>query len=113
VTDLLRALADHVAAFNQAVDAGSFDAFVERFAADAEMVFVNVPIGPFRGREAIRAAYLQSPPDDTMTVVAAAARDGGIEAAFRWSSGGTGSMFLRWADGLVTQLEIRFDMNQP
>ena len=108
--DLSQALADHVAAFNRAVGTGSFDAFVERFADDAEMSFVNVPIGPFRGRQAIGDAYRQSPPDDTMTVVDQSARDGGIDAAFRWSSGGTGSMFVRWADGLVTDLQITFDL---
>jgi len=42
--------ADHVAAFNQAVTTGDWDTFAERFAPDATMRFVAIPVGPFEGR---------------------------------------------------------------
>lgn len=110
MSDLRRALANHVDAFNTAVLSGRFDDFVERFAMDAQMSFLNVPIGPFRGREAIGVAYREAPPDDTMSIVETSERDGGIGAKFRWSTGGTGTMFLRWDDGLVRELQIAFDL---
>jgi hypothetical protein len=97
---------DHVDAFNQAVTSGDWDAFAERFAADAVMSFVQVPVGPFEGRTAIAAAYRENPPAETMTLV----DDGGELARFRWSGGGTGSMELRWApDGAVQALTVSFD----
>ena len=51
----------HVAAFGDAVAAGGWEAFSQRFAEDAEMVFVGVPAGPFVGRAAIAAAYAADP----------------------------------------------------
>lgn len=99
-------IADHVAAFNEAVGSGDWDAFAGRFAEDASMSFVQVPVGPFEGRAAIAAAYRENPPAETMTLV----EDGDERARFRWSGGGTGSMELRWApDGTVQALIVSFD----
>ncbi|WP_329000643.1 nuclear transport factor 2 family protein [Kribbella sp. NBC_00709] len=98
--------ADHVAAFNQAVTTGDWDSFAERFAVDATMRFVAIPVGPFEGRTAIAAAYKENPPAETMTLIA----DGDELARFRWSGGGTGSMELDWApDGTVQALTVSFD----
>lgn len=97
---------DHVDAFNLAVTTGDWETFAERFALDAMMRFVGVPVGPFEGRAAIAAAYRESPPAETMTLV----EDGGERARFRWSGGGTGSMELCWApDGTVQALIVSFD----
>ncbi|RZT11896.1 SnoaL-like protein [Kribbella sp. VKM Ac-2569] len=98
--------ADHVDAFNLAVTTGDWDTFAERFALDATMRFVGVPVGPFEGRPAIAAAYRENPPAETMTLL----EDGDEQARFRWSGGGTGSMELRWApDGSVQALTVSFD----
>ena len=98
--------ADHVAAFNRAVTTGDWDTFAERFAENAVMSFVQVPVGPFEGRTAIAAAYRENPPAETMTLI----DDGDVRARFRWSGGGTGSMELRWApDGAVQALTVSFD----
>jgi steroid Delta-isomerase len=98
--------ADHVAAFNRAVTSGDWDGFAERFAVDAVMSFVQVPVDPFEGRTAIAAAYRDNPPTETMTLL----DDGDEVARFRWSGGGTGSMELRWArDGTVQALTVSFD----
>jgi steroid Delta-isomerase len=97
---------DHVNAFNDAVTTGDWDTFAHRFAEDATMTFVNVPAGPFHGRTAIAAAYRESPPTETMTLV-------GPEAGtvrFRWAGGGTGTMDIGWApNGAVQTLTVAFD----
>ncbi|TDW84053.1 SnoaL-like protein [Kribbella pratensis] len=104
--------ANHVDAFNLAVTTGDWDTFADRFAADATMRFVGVPVGPFEGRTAIAAAYRENPPAETMTLLEAMTllEDGDERARFRWSGGGTGSMELRWApDGAVQALTVSFD----
>jgi steroid delta-isomerase len=99
-------IADHVEAFNQTVTTGDWDTFAARFAANAVMSFVHVPVGPFEGRTAIAAAYRENPPTETMTLL----DDGDERARFRWSGGGTGSMELEWApDGAVQALTVSFD----
>lgn len=55
-------LEHHVATFNTAVESGDFDPLVALFAADAELSFEGVPVGPFRGRKAIAAACAAQPP---------------------------------------------------
>jgi hypothetical protein len=98
--------ADHVAAFNEAVVTGDWDTFAGRFADDATMSFVQVPVGPYEGRTAIASAYRENPPAETMTLL----EDGDERARFRWSGGGTGTMELRWApDGSVQALTVSFD----
>jgi steroid Delta-isomerase len=99
-------IADHVDAFNQAVTTGDWDTFAARFAENAVMSFVQVPVGPFEGRTAIVAAYRENPPTETMTLL----DDSDERARFRWSGGGTGSMELEWApDGAVRALTVSFD----
>lgn len=102
----------HVEAFAAAVATGGWAGFAERFADDAEMVFVGVPAGPFRGRGAILAAYAADPPSEPLALGGPVAADGeDVVAPFRWvDSGGTGTMRLRWDDqGLVTRLVVAFD----
>ncbi|MEV0288205.1 MULTISPECIES: nuclear transport factor 2 family protein [unclassified Kribbella] len=97
---------DHVDAFNQAVSTGDWDTFAARFAPDATMTFVNVPAGPFHGREAIAEAYRATPPTETMSLV----EEVGDFARFRWSGGGTGTMRLVWTpNGTVRTLTVSFD----
>jgi steroid Delta-isomerase len=100
----------HVAAFNDAVRSSGWDVFAARFAGDARMEFVGVPVGPFSGPAAIAAAYRADPPDDTMTTLGTAS-DGEVDVVrFAWDHGGTGTMRLSWtADGEVAGLSVAFD----
>lgn len=101
---------DHVDAFNHAVATGDWDTFAARFAVDAEMSFTGVPVGPFRSREAIAAAYRQDPPSDTMSLLDVREDGGATVARFCWSKGGAGTMVLTWApDGAVQALNVSFD----
>jgi hypothetical protein len=102
-------VADHVAAFNEAVRTGYFSRFGERFTADAVMRFVGVPAGPYVGRTAIAAGYADSPPDDTLTVRSVTSDGDADTVAFTWDRGGAGTMVLRWRDGLVADLTVSFE----
>ena len=99
----------HVAAFNAAVRSGEWDAFADRFALDATMAFTGVPAGPFTGRAEIARAYARQPPADTMAVLAVSSAGPVDAVSFAWAAGGTGSMQLTWASGLVARLEVSFD----
>ena len=102
----------HLDAFNHAVRDNDWSTFAARFADDAELAFVNVPIGPFHGRAAIESAYIANPPDDTLTRTAEPERDGDEQVVrFRWDrTGATGTMRFTWApDGRVGRLVVSFD----
>jgi steroid Delta-isomerase len=101
--------AGHVAAFNDSVRSGEWAGFARRFTADATMHFAGVPVGPFIGREAIAAAYAAQPPAETLTVTRAVSTGDVDELGFVWdSSGGTGTMTVRWTGDLVAALTVTF-----
>ena len=104
-----RRVAQHVMAFNDAVRSGEWPFFAERFTDDATMRFVGVPIGPFKGRDAITAAYLSQPPTATLTVQRVRSDDDSDLIWFRWDDGGTGSMTIRWRSHLIAELSVAFD----
>ncbi len=61
VVDLPAAVADHASLFNDAVRCGDYATFLATFADDAVLRFADIPIGPFKGRAAIAAAYAAQP----------------------------------------------------
>ena len=78
-------LADHVERFNAGVRSGDFGPMVDGFTADAELVFEGIPVGPFRGREAIAAAYRMQPPDDEIELLDVEQDDDGrVVASYAW-----------------------------
>jgi steroid delta-isomerase len=97
----------HIDRFNAAVTGGDWPSFVAGFHPDAVMTFVGVSAGPFRGRDAIAVAYAVSPPTDTMIYVGPG--PGADDVRFRWTGGGTGTMTVRWRDGLIAELVVAFD----
>jgi steroid Delta-isomerase len=108
----LELLHDHVARFNEGVRTGDFGAMLQRFADDAELVFEGVPVGPFRGRDAIAAAYREQPPDDEVHVLAADAReDGLVFARYAWAREPAivaGEMQLTRDGETITRLVVTF-----
>ena len=100
----------HVRAFNDGVRTGVWDAMLTRFADDAELRCENVPAGPFVGVDAIRAAYLEQPPDDEIRLLGIQENDEQTAvAAFAWLRGGTGRLVLEHDGGTVTRLTVIFD----
>lgn len=108
--DLKQATREHERLFNDAVRAGDFDAFVATFAEDAVMRFDDVPVGPFKGRDAIAKAYASRPPSDTMSIwsIEEAGPDT-VVARFDWDASGSGRMQVTWRDGQVAELTIAFN----
>jgi len=100
----------HVARFNEGVRSGDWEPMLAGLADEAELRFENVPVGPFAGREAIRAAYVEQPPDDEIVPLGIQERDDRtVVVAFAWSRGGTGRLVLEHERGLVTVLTVVFD----
>jgi hypothetical protein len=100
----------HVRAFNAAVLDGDWSPMLARFAEDAELHFENAPAGPFVGLDAIRQAYADQPPADTIQLLGIQENDEHhVAAAFAWSDGGTGRMLLEHDGGVVTRLTVVFD----
>ena len=100
----------HVRAFNAAVGDGNWEPMLSRFAEDSELHFENVPAGPFVGLDAIRCAYVDQPPTDTIQLLGIQENDEHhVAAAFAWSQGGTGRMLLEHERGAVSRLTVVFD----
>ncbi|RYP86718.1 nuclear transport factor 2 family protein [Nocardioides guangzhouensis] len=97
----------HLAAFDEAVATGRWAAFVGRFTEDAVMSFPDLPVPEARGRDAIHAAYVANPPDDTMVATGAVTDGDTDEVEVAWSRGGTGRMRITWEGDLVAALEVR------
>jgi steroid Delta-isomerase len=102
-------VSEHIVAFNDSIGTGDWARFTDRFTPDATMSFVGVPAGPFRGRAAIAAAYLAQPPTETMSAGSVHSSGDVDTVAFRWQSGGTGTMTLTWDGDLVADLIVAFD----
>jgi RimJ/RimL family protein N-acetyltransferase len=77
-------LHDYVGVHNECVRTGDWEPLAEWFAADAELVFEGVPVGPFRGREEIAAAYREQPPDDQVLVFSTVDDGGDVTARYGW-----------------------------
>jgi steroid Delta-isomerase len=108
----LALLHDHVARFNAGVGGGDFAPMVDGFTDDAELVFENLPVGPFRGRDAIAAAYRTQPPDDEIEVLhAEQAGDGLVVAGYAWRRRPgvpAGTLELLPRDGRIARLVVRY-----
>ena len=108
----LELLHDHVARFNEGVRTGDFGPMLERFSDDAELVFEGVPVGPFRGKDAIAAAYREQPPDDEVRVLSAEEReDGFVVARYAWAKKpdiSAGEMRVTRDGGAISRLVVTF-----
>jgi steroid Delta-isomerase len=108
----LALLTDHVARFNAGVRNGDFGPMVDGFTEDAELVFEGVPVGPFRGREAIASAYRVQPPDDEIELLDAEEVSGGrVVASYAWRRRPgvrAGALVLLPREGRIARLEIHY-----
>jgi steroid delta-isomerase len=102
-------LADYVERFNAGVRTGDFGAIVELYADDGELAFDGVPVGPFRGRDAIAEAYGVRPPDDELRVTSVDETKEGLLARFDWLRGGSGTMRVELDGDAIRRLTVSFD----
>ena len=100
-------IADH----NAAVRGGDWRTFAGWFTDDAEVRFEGVPVGPFRGREAIRAAYESRPPDDEVEIRNVREDADRTVADYGWKAEPgvrAGELRLWWDGACIRELVITF-----
>jgi steroid delta-isomerase len=105
-------LRDHVERFNSGVRSGDFEPMLAAFAADAELVFEGVPVGPFRGRDAIAEAYRTQPPDDEVLLLDAHEEADEIVAGYAWSinpQARSGELRLTHDGATIRRLVVTFE----
>lgn len=110
--DPIAVLHTHVRRFNEAVQSHDFTQMIEGFAAQAEMEFEGVPVGPFVGREAIAEAYKLQPPDDEVRLLGAPRVQGEVvESDYAWARDGrrAGRMILTARRSLIVHLTVTFE----
>ncbi len=108
----VRLLHDHLVRFNEGVRTGDWTQMLELFTDDAELLFEGAPAGPFRGREAIAAAYAEQPPDDQIVTLCVEEDSGDVTALYAWRAAPAtvaGRMILTPADGGVGRLLVTFE----
>lgn len=110
--DLLRG---HVERFNAGVRAGDFSPMLDGLSDDAELEFVGVPVGPFRGRAQIAEAYRLQPPDDEILIVDERADGDTLVAGYAWAVDPVtraGELRLTIRDGLIRRMVVTFDQRE-
>ena len=103
----------HVERFNEGVRSGDFGPMVEAgFADGAELAFEGVPVGPFRGKEAIARAYAELPPDDEVLILRTnESGDEVVVVDYAWATQPkerAGSMIFRLRSGKIDRLLVTF-----
>ena len=85
---------------------------LEQFADDAELAFEGVPLGPFRGKEAIAGAYAEQPPADEIVILRTReSSDDLVVADYAWRAepkSRAGSMILRLRGAEIDRLVVTF-----
>src|SRR3712207_3137267 len=107
-----RLLQEHVERFNVGVRSGDFGPMVDRFADVGVLEFTGIPVGPFRGRQAIATAYREQPPDDEVRVLAIREPGPGVvPVEYAWLAAPeerAGEMRLEHRDGWIQRLLITY-----
>ena len=105
-------LRKHVERFNAGVRTGDWESMLEQLDEDAELEFRGIPVGPFAGRDAIRDAYREQPPDDELRVLESRERGGVIEARYSWLAEpdvAAGELLLETRGTRISKLLVSFD----
>ncbi len=108
----MSSLDEYIGVHNAAVRSGDWEAFSRWFAADAEVRFEGVPVGPLRGRAAIRAAYESQPPDDEVEIRNVRSEGDRTDADYGWAREPgvrAGELRVTWDDDLIRELVITFE----
>jgi ketosteroid isomerase-like protein len=108
----MRSLDRYIEVHNAAVRSGDWASFAEWFADDAEVRFEGAPVGPFRGRDEIRAAYEAQPPDDEVEVRNVREEGERTLADYGWQADRgvrAGELRITWDGDLISELVITFE----
>jgi RimJ/RimL family protein N-acetyltransferase len=112
VPDAIALLHDYVMVHNECVRTGAWEPLTDWFAEDAELVFEDVPVGPFEGRNEIAAAYGAKPPDDEVVIFAVEEEEGRLVVRYGWlrePGKEAGTMFVTPRAGKIERLLVTFD----
>jgi RimJ/RimL family protein N-acetyltransferase len=105
-------LHDYVMVHNECVRTGDWHTLGERFTDDAELEFEGVPVGPFKGRAAIVAAYDGRPPDDEVLIFDTREEAGRVIASYGWldePGKRAGRMLVTPCDSEIQSLVVTFE----
>jgi steroid Delta-isomerase len=108
----VRPIDRYIASHNAAVRGGDWREFADWFTDDAEVRFEGVPVGPFRGRDTIRRAYEEHPPDDEVEIRAVRAEGGSTIADYGWARDGgvrAGELRVAWDGDRISELVITIE----
>ena len=95
---------DYVSLLNQGVRTGDWQPMLDLLADDCELEFVGIPVGPFRGREAIGEAYRAQPPDDEIAML--------DDTRYAWAKEPerpAGELHLEERDGKVARIRVLYE----
>ena len=95
---------EYVDRFNAGVRTGDWSGLLALLHDDAELAFTGIPVGPFRGKEAIAAAYAAQPPDDEIVLL-----DGDAYAWAKDPQTRAGELRLEERDGAIALVTIRYE----
>ena len=102
----------YIARLNHGVRSGDFTSMLAELTADAELVFEGIPVGPFRGREAIGAAYRLQPPDGELELLSVDEDGhGGASGSYAWSERPgvvAGEVHVTTRGGRITRVLVRY-----
>jgi hypothetical protein len=99
----------YVIRHNQGVANGDWAALLELFAAQAELRFVGVEVGPYVGRAQIGAAFKSGPPSDSIVLLQVMAGGNKASAIYGWAKSPAkkaGTLVMTQAGGLIEKLTI-------
>jgi steroid Delta-isomerase len=102
----------HVERFNAGVRTGDWERMLEQFEDTAELEFRGIPVGPFAGKDAIRAAYEEQPPNDELRILASRERADVVEARYAWLAEpemAAGELLLETRDSRISKLVVTFE----
>jgi steroid Delta-isomerase len=95
---------EYIARFNDGVRTGDWSPMLELLSDDVELQFVGIPIGPFRGRDAVATAYPTQPPDDELVLL-----DGDRYAWAKEPERPAGELHLEERDGRITRIRVLYE----
>ena len=98
--------------YNAAVRSAEWDEFAEWFTDEAEVRFEGPPVGPYHGRDEIRAAYAASPPDDEVEIRRVRSDGDRTLADYGWVQEPgvrAGELRITWEGDRIRELVITFD----
>ena len=102
-------LSNYVERFNAGVRTGEWEPMLELVAPDADLEFVGIPVGPFRGRDAIGEAYRAQPPDDELVLLEPRGTGGAVYAWAKEPERPAGEVHLEERDGAIVRIRVLYE----